>query len=404
LLVARSDVVASIDKHRGKWRVRWFDATRKRCSEVHESWNDAAHAGRLHETEARQIRRGERAPAPADRTFDQLCDYWIENRACMKRDRRNDESIIRAHLRPAFGALPVHTITPAHVDAFQNARGHLQRKTVANHLTLLKTMLYVARDMGWILQAPRIRKPRIETIESYQWLRSDREVQRFLESARVEGQMIFALYATAVFTGMRAGELACLTWADAEMDEPFRRITVRRSFNGPTKSGRPRYVPIANQLLPILQDWKRINGLSIVFPNVRGNRLGKSARAFQEVLHRVLRRAGFGSMPRREKLRPYLCFHELRHTFASHWMMKGGDIVKLQRILGHQSLQMTLRYAHYPPEAYKVDRDRLDGMAPKRVRYVLPPRCLKRDREPLQVLVRQGGRSFRLPARPRRLQ
>jgi site-specific recombinase XerD len=42
--------------------------------------------------------------------------------------------------------------------------------------------------------------------------------------------------------------------------------------------------------------------------------------------------------------------HVLRHTFASHFTMNGGNILVLQRILGHSSLTMTMRYAHLAPE------------------------------------------------------
>jgi site-specific recombinase XerD len=42
--------------------------------------------------------------------------------------------------------------------------------------------------------------------------------------------------------------------------------------------------------------------------------------------------------------------HVLRHTFASEFMRKGGNILVLQRALGHQSLAMTMRYAHLAPD------------------------------------------------------
>jgi len=42
--------------------------------------------------------------------------------------------------------------------------------------------------------------------------------------------------------------------------------------------------------------------------------------------------------------------HILRHTFASHFMMNGGNILVLQRILGHTDIKVTMRYAHFTPD------------------------------------------------------
>lgn len=42
--------------------------------------------------------------------------------------------------------------------------------------------------------------------------------------------------------------------------------------------------------------------------------------------------------------------HVLRHTFASHFMMNGGNILVLQRILGHTDIKVTMRYAHFSPD------------------------------------------------------
>jgi len=55
------------------------------------------------------------------------------------------------------------------------------------------------------------------------------------------------------------------------------------------------------------------------------------------------------------------CSHVLRHTFASHFMMNGGNILTLKEILGHASLTMTMRYAHLSP-AHLRDALRLNPL------------------------------------------
>jgi len=167
------------------------------------------------------------------------------------------------------------------------------------------------------------------------------------------------LYATAIYTGMRAGELAGLRREDIDLER--RLITVQRSFDGPTKSGDVRYVPILDPLLPVLREWLLLCAGPVVFPNEAGNMHSPSAYIFQEILHRVLDAAGFPKVKIGGQELRYIRFHDLRHTFASHWMMNSGDLFKLQRILGHKSVTMTQRYAHLAPEAFASDHGRLGG-------------------------------------------
>jgi integrase len=53
-------------------------------------------------------------------------------------------------------------------------------------------------------------------------------------------------------------------------------------------------------------------------------------------------------------------FHDLRHTFASHYMMSGGQLYTLSNILGHKDLTMTQRYAKLSPRYIEREQDRMD--------------------------------------------
>ena len=349
--------MASAHRLKDKWRIRWFDEYGVRRSAVFADKSEADFQLKRHLVTVEEIRRGLRRARPVKRRFSTLCDYWLENRACHKRSRRDDESIIRCHLRPSFGHLLLKDVGTVTVDRFKASRRHLANKTVANHLTLLSSMLNVAVDLGWLINAPRIRKPKVRLFSrQYRYLKTDEEVTRLLRAAKLDGDDAFVLYCAAVYTGMRQGELAALRWSD--IDFKRRLIVVERSFNGPTKADDVRYVPILDVLLGPLLAWRRVNPEPLVFPNRSGQMHQPGARVFKQRFHRILDEAGFARPSQTSRWVHYINFHSFRHTFASHWMMKGGDLFKLQKILGHKSVEMTQRYAHLAPDAYASDHGR----------------------------------------------
>ncbi|PTQ67892.1 tyrosine-type recombinase/integrase [Pseudomonas sp. GV071] len=96
-----------------------------------------------------------------------------------------------------------------------------------------------------------------------------------------------------------------------------------------TKNGKSRSVPIPPEV--------EAEAFKVGMPG--GGRLFMSCRA---AFRGAYERCGFNT--------PGQLTHILRHTFASHYMMGGGDILSLQRILGHSSIAMTMRYAHLSPD------------------------------------------------------
>ncbi|MDP2342262.1 MAG: site-specific integrase [Deltaproteobacteria bacterium] len=372
-------------KQRNKWRIRWIDHKGERQSEVFDKLRDAERELRRNEQEAEEIRLRLRQPIILDKTFNDLADYWLSTRALAKRSRKDDESIIRAHLRPAFGPMRLVDIDVAPIDLFSASKGHLSDKTLANHLTLLGTMLGVAVDLRWLSRMPKITKPKVPLFSSdYRYLRNEEEIARFLNAAATEGVLVFTLYAVAIYAGLRAGEIAGLRWRHIDFEK--RLITVEASYDGDTKSGSVRRVPLLDPLLPVLTRWQELHPGDLVFTNERGEMIGESARVFQEVLHRVLTVGEFKPITTKTgDEQRYLTFHCLRHTFASLWVARGGDIYMLQRILGHQSQAMTQRYAHLQPELYCEELGRLGSSAPAandvaatklRTRQVRSPRSL----------------------------
>jgi integrase len=358
-------------KHYGKWRIRWLDEKGVRHSESYDSREGAAFALEKHELQVKEVRLGLRSPIPPDKSFGDLCDYWFDFRAPTKRSEKDDQSMIRCHLRPALAHLRLRQFTIAPVDALKKKLAHLDLKTQHNVLTLLISMLNVAVDLNWLVKAPRIKKPSSKLFnKGFRYLRTDDEIARVLRAAREEGELVHACYATAIYTGMRQGEIAGLRWDAIDFEK--RLITVQWSFDGPTKSGEIRHVPILDPLLPVLRAWRLMCPGKLVFPNEAGTMHGKSARLFQEVFHRVLDRAGFEKVERRGRLLRYVVFHDLRHTFASSWMKGGGDLFKLQKMLGHGTVQMTMRYAHLSPDAFSGDYGRLGGAASEKGAVVLP--------------------------------
>ena len=131
----------------------------------------------------------------------------------------------------------------------------------------------------------------------------------------------------ALTTGMRQGEIFALSWTDLDYQQGL--IAVRSRL----KKGKTRFVPMSAELAEEFRRFPQVFGEERIFPPKTGAKSGRQRvdRSFM----RALKTAGI------ENFR----FHDLRHTFASWYMMNGGDLYALAKILGHANIKMTERYA-----------------------------------------------------------
>jgi integrase len=142
-------------------------------------------------------------------------------------------------------------------------------------------------------------------------------------------------------TGCRIGEILGMHWRD--IDLPGRKIHVRQQMqNGKLCMLKDR-VPLATSLTPILEAWKlKTGGVGPLFTPAhptRGGRpdIGRPAQFVRPcTVHKALAKALEAcELP---KMTLYQC---TRHTFASQWVMNGGNLEVLAKILGHSSTSTT---------------------------------------------------------------
>ena len=98
-----------------------------------------------------------------------------------------------------------------------------------------------------------------------------------------------------------------------------------------TKNNKKRFIPLNEDMIALLQGLERKDD-GFVFHG----RYGHPIKGIKDPWKNSLKRAGIIDFR----------FHDLRQTFASHFVMKGGDILTLKEILGHSSMKMVERYAH----------------------------------------------------------
>ena len=326
--------MATIFRHNGKWYVNFVIRGERHKRMVGRSKREAMEALRKFEADIFHDRFD--IPVKRKMTFGQLARYWLENYSKVSNApsqyRKNGERLAK-HLIPYFGDREASYITPRMVDEYKKSREPLiQPATINRTLAILRKMFNDAVRWGFLSASPmkqvqQLREPQ-KGFDYY----SEDEVALFLGNCPPD---FLPIASTAVYTGMRVGEIVGLRRIDVDLER--RMIRVERSGSGTTKSKRLRYVPINSRLLPILRECLKCGDSEHVFPDEKGR---MRTIDFRSEMRKAAESAGL------RKIR----FHDLRHTFASNFVAKGGNIISLQRILGHSTISMTLRYAHLAPD------------------------------------------------------
>ena len=298
-------------------------------------------------------------------TLAELAKDWLDRRKETHRNGVKDAGSWRRHLKPHFGGCKPDDVDAAGLRRFieSKLRAGLSSTTVRNNVRLLSTFYSDLVERGFATTNPVRSLPR--STRRLIRVAHDPKTTPFIETLDDVRRVFLALpepvniaYAVGAFAGLRTGEELALDWR-RDVNLATRRIQlkyqVKDSRLGPLKDDDSRMVPILEPLRPILAQWRiRCGGNGLVVPPrcpTRGRRgVGPTNFVKPSTLHEHLR-AALGAC----KLPKMTWYQATRHTFASQFVMAGGSMEKLSKILGHSSVVVTERYAHLRPELFRPE-------------------------------------------------
>ncbi len=314
-------------------------------------------------------------------TLAEYLERWLEDSvkgSVWHTTYRDYKGHVKNHIAPELRRVKLAKLTPAHVQALYRKKldgaeaspGLAPRTVNYIHATLHKAL---EQAVKWRLIPYNVSdaadKPRQERRETLA-LTLD-QVYAFLDAAHEAEDRFEALYVTAVFTGMRPGELLALRWADLVLEGSEPEARVRRSLSKDdhgrrvfkrTKTEKGRSVSLMPEVVEALRAHRRrqaeerlrYSGLwkdqDLVFPNKTGSPMDWDNITARN--YKPLREAA--GLPETTR------FYDLRHTFATLMLEQGENPKVVQEILGHSQITHTMdTYSHVTPNMQRAAFARL---------------------------------------------
>lgn len=282
-----------------------------------------------------------------DKTFTQGCEEYLNN--CYARNLR-DGTI--KHYKESIQQIQKYIDEDMYIkditkETFDNFIKALRNKTNLNSVSIytysrdFKTILnfFMRQEYLPTFKIQLIKADR-QPIETY----SDNDLMKLLKKPNLK-KCSFTEYKNWVMvnfllsTGIRQRSLINIQIKDVDFDNEVVNINV-------TKNGKPLIIPLNSDIIRILKEYlKYRNGApeDYLFCNVFGKQLTKSTvyhQMYEYNKSRSVEKTGL---------------HRYRHTFAKKWVLMGGNVVTLQKILSHSSLEITQNYLNMLVSDIKED-------------------------------------------------
>ena len=295
------------------------------------------------------VARGFKKPDMQDVTFDKFADDFLELYSKPnKRSWTRDEFSLN-NLKAFFKGDMLQGIGAEKIERYKAKRkAEVSPASCNRELACLKTLLNKAVEWGRLGANPAAKVKKLKENNTRERILNAAEARRLIECAGPELQPILII---ALNTGMRKSEILSLRWQNVDFIRGY--ILIEDS-----KSGKSRKLPMNTAVFEALRGLQRRSDYVFFNPETETHIKGIT-RSFAAAL-----KAAEISGVR---------LHDLRHTAATKMVEAGVDLVTVSKILGHSSIQMTMRYAHPTPENMRMAVSRLgEILDPTRQKVDIP--------------------------------
>ncbi len=313
-------------------------------------------------------------PLPAGRmTVGAFLTDWLTNTvkpSVRPRTYQSYDAVVRLHLVPTLGTLPLQSLSPQRIQALLNSKtaDGFSPRSVAYIRAVLRIALnqalawnLIARNPAPLVKPPKAKKHTMTVF-------TPEHARQFLDAVR--GDRLEALYTVALALGLRRGEALGLQWRDIDIDAGTLTIAHQLQRVGGTltltepksyESRRTLILPAValdalrqhrirqlEEQLALGGAWR---GSGFVFTSTIGTPLDE--RNVSRMFKRLLTSAGL----------PDMRFHDLRHSAASLLLAQGVSAKMVQELLGHSNISLTLgTYSHVIPQLARDTADRMNAV------------------------------------------
>jgi len=288
------------------------------------------------------------------KTVSDACKSWL--RTCERNELERStmkayRSHAKIHIEPKIGDLPLADLSRGDIRDFMDdlLDGDVSRAQVKKIMVSLRAILTEAVEREWATNnvAADVKLKRNSRSDSKRVeVPTKQEIKTIIAKAPDTHR---AMFITAIFTGMRISELRGLAWDAVDFDR--RVIQVRQRADEYCEIGLPksragtREIPMAPTVFDALSAWRESvpeSPLNLVFPNTVG-KVQNYSNIYNRVFKPMLVSEGIVDEAGEAKFG----IHALRHAAASLFIEQGWNPKKIQTLLGHASITMTMDvYGH----------------------------------------------------------